>query len=303
MFLKYSQSQNKEIFVGQNKTIFSFTNENESNLDEKTVSSFGEEWLKFDSFTEQEIKVAGDQYFDIVEETILNNESTVLDLGCGTGRWTKYVANKVKIVEAVDPSEAVLAASKLIGDIPNVRITQASVSNIPFDDESFDFIICLGVLHHIPDTQQALSDLCKKLKKNGHILLYLYYSLDNRGTFYKFIFHSSTLIRKLVSKFPQGLKKFTCDVIAVLVYMPLVLLTRFLQVIFGQKKWINKIPLSYYKDKSFNIIRNDALDRFGTPLEQRFSKDEIKTLLRNAGVSETQFSDNEPYWHVLGKKV
>lgn len=303
MFLKYSQPQNKEILIGDNRKIYSFTNENEINLDEKTVLSFGEEWLKFNSFTENEIKIAGDQYFDIVNENILTKETVVLDLGCGSGRWTKYLANKVKMVEAVDPSEAIFAASALLKDNLNVRITQASVSNIPFEDESFDFIICLGVLHHIPDTQQALTDLIKKLKPNGHILLYLYYSLDNRGKLYKLIFKSSTLIRKLVSKCPHGLKKIICDLIAILIYMPLVFLTRILRFILGEKKWINKIPLSYYKDKSFNIIRNDALDRFGTPLEQRFSKLEIKKMLNNAGVLRSEFSNNEPFWHVLGQKI
>ena len=303
MFLKYNQEHTQKITPQSGKEIFSFMTANEINLDQETVSSFGEEWIKFDSFTDEEIKIAGDQYFDIVPAELLDGETSVLDLGCGTGRWTKYVAGKVKFVEAVDPSEAVYSAANLTRDLGNIRITQASVSNIPFDDESFDFIICLGVLHHIPDTQQALTDLCKKLKKNGHILLYLYYSLDNRGFAYKTLFHTSTLFRKLVSRMPKGLKKFTCDVIACTVYMPLVWLTRALRGIFGQKGWIRKIPLSYYADKSFNIIRNDALDRFGTPLEQRFSKKQITEMLQKAGVTQTEFSNNEPFWHVLGQKI
>ncbi len=303
MFLKYSENPNKIIETKIKKNIYSFLTENETNLDQKTVDSFGEEWDKFNSFTDEEIKNAGDQYFDIVNSAILNKESVVLDLGCGSGRWTKYVADKVSIVEAVDPSEAVFSAVNLTQNNPNVRVTQASVSNIPFADNSFDFIICLGVLHHIPDTQQALIDLCKKLKPNGHILLYLYYSLDNRGAFYNFIFKSSTILRKGISKLPHSPKKIICDIIAFIVYMPLVVIVRFLFSIFGKKNWIKKIPLSYYSDKSVNIIRNDALDRFGTPLEQRFSKLEISVMLNNAGISNNKFSSNEPYWHVLGKKL
>ncbi len=303
MFLSYNQEHHKTISTGTGKEIHSFMTSEESNLDVETVSSFGEEWTKFDRFSDEEIKVAGDQYFDIVPEGLLTKNTVVLDLGCGTGRWTKYVAPKVGAVEAVDPSEAVFSAAKLTDDLAHVRITQASVSNIPFADESFDFIICLGVLHHIPDTQQALTDLCKKLKKNGHILLYLYYSLDNRGRGYKLLFHTSTLFRKIVSKLPKGLKKFVCDLIACTVYMPFVWLTRGLRGIFGAKNWIRKIPLSYYADKSFNIIRNDALDRFGTPLEQRFSKKEIEAMLQKAGVSSNTFSNSEPFWHVLGQKL
>ena len=62
------------------------------------------------------------------------------------------------------------------------------------------------------------------------------------------------------------------------------------------------MPLSYYIGKSINVIRNDALDRFGTPLEQRFSKKEIEEMLINAGLEDIVFSERAPYWHVLGKK-
>jgi 2-polyprenyl-3-methyl-5-hydroxy-6-metoxy-1,4-benzoquinol methylase len=300
-FLKYNQEIKKSIDIDTKHVIHSFL-EKDLNFDVKTVDSFGEEWLKFSGFSDEEIKIAGDQYFDIVYNELLNKDTIVLDLGCGTGRWTKYVANKVKLVEAVDPSEAILSAHKLTSDLPNVRITQASVSNIPFDDESFDFIICLGVLHHIPDTQKALIDLCKKMKPNGHLLLYLYYSLDNRGRLYKLLFHISSIIRKVVASLPSGLKKLVCDLIALLVYFPFVSLNRFLKGLFGNKKWIKKLPLSYYADKSMNIIRNDALDRFGTPLEQRFSKIQIEDMLKKAGINNCIFSNNEPFWHVLGKK-
>ncbi|HNP99917.1 MAG TPA: class I SAM-dependent methyltransferase, partial [Bacteroidia bacterium] len=62
------------------------------------------------------------------------------------------------------------------------------------------------------------------------------------------------------------------------------------------------IPLSYYWDKNFKIIRNDALDRLGTPLEKRFSRKLIEIMLTNAGLTEIVFSENEPFWHAVGKK-
>jgi ubiquinone/menaquinone biosynthesis C-methylase UbiE len=302
-FLSYTKSPKKTIYKTDTLEILSFISENDNNIDKKTVDSFGDEWEKFDLFTDDEIKIAGDQYFDIVSANLLTKDTKVLDLGCGSGRWTKYIASKVELVEAVDPSNAVFSALKLNKDELNVRVTQASVSNLPFENESFDFIVCLGVLHHIPDTQKALIDLCKKLKSGGHILLYLYYNLDNRGRLYKLIFYSSTILRKVISKQPKLFKKIICDVLAFVLYFPFISCVKGLYFIFGKKKWIKKIPLSYYSDKSFNIIRNDALDRFGTPLEHRFSKVRISEMLENAGVSENVFSNNEPYWHVLGKKA
>lgn len=301
-FTQYNRLPNKELKLSNDGCIASFLIDNESNLDEDTVKSFGDEWLKFNSFTSEEINVAGNQYFDIVGKGILNKNTVVLDLGCGSGRWTKYVAKKVKLIEAVDPSDAVFSAFNLNQNEKNVRVTQASVSNIPFDDETFDFVICLGVLHHIPNTQKALEDVVKKIRKGGSILLYLYYNLDNRGIFYKSLLQVATIFRIIISKLPHWLKKLCCDLIAIIIYMPLVLITRSLLNIFGMRSWIKKIPLSYYSDKSFNIIRNDALDRFGTPLEQRFSKIQIEQMMLRAGLKTICFSSNEPYWHVLGTK-
>ena len=67
-------------------------------------------------------------------------------------------------------------------------------------------------------------------------------------------------------------------------------------------KWAKLIPLSYYVGKSMNIIRNDALDRFGTPLEKRFSKETIRQMMNDCGLTDVVFSEKMPYWHALGKK-
>ena len=286
-----------------NKQIASFISGAEQNIDKKTVESFGEEWTKFDSFSSQEIKNAGDQYFDIVTEDILNKNTIVLDLGCGTGRWSKYIGDKAGFIEAIDPSAAVFAAHHLTSDMTNIRITQASSDNIPFADESFDLMMSLGVLHHIPDTEMALKSGVRKVKKGGYVLLYLYYALDNRSFLFKSFFYVSALVRFIVSSLPAFLKKIVCDLIAVFIYMPLVLLSKIVKAIFPGSNLYNKIPLSYYIDKSFNIIRNDALDRFGTPLEQRFSRQQIDQMMRNSGLSDIVFSENMPYWHVIGHKL
>ncbi len=271
------------------------------NIDAETVASFGDEWLKFDAFSQEEIKNAGDQYFDIVSSEMLNNSTKVLDLGCGSGRWTKYMADQAGFIEAVDPSEAVFSAASVYGDLPNVRFTQAGIDTIPFEDNSFDFVISLGVLHHIPDTAKALKTLMTKLKPGGYALIYLYYALDNRGALYRLIFNASTLIRKVIASLPKGLKHLVCDLIAVFIYLPFIGISKLVKAIIPGKAYL-KVPLAYYRDKSWNIIRNDALDRFGTPLEQRFSKQEIQEMLEKAGMNRIVFSNGEPYWHVVAQK-
>lgn len=283
-------------------SIADFLSSNEDNLDLETVHSFGKEWDKFSSFDDAEIKKIGDDYFDIVTPHMLNENTIVLDVGCGMGRWSYYVADKVKWVEAVDPSDSIYKAASFLKSKKNIRISKTSVQNLPFHDESFDFVFSLGVLHHVPNTQEAIYRCIDKLKKGGYFLLYLYYNLDNRGFFYKLFFHITNLGRKLISKLPSRIKLIVCDIIAVLVYLPLVFLSKTFKILFPKRKWYKKIPLSYYTDKNFSIIRNDSLDRFGTPLEQRFSQKQIKEMLEKAEMGDITFSQREPYWHVISRK-
>jgi 2-polyprenyl-3-methyl-5-hydroxy-6-metoxy-1,4-benzoquinol methylase len=270
------------------------------NIDEKTVTSFGEEWLKFNTFNDEEIRRAGNEYFDIVPDEYFV-EKSVLDMGCGTGRWTKYVSQKAASIDAVDPSQAIFAAANLLQDCANVRLSQVAVDHLPFADDSFDFVFSLGVLHHIPDTTQAMQKCVNKLKPDGYFLVYLYYNMDNRNVFFKTLFYLSNIVRLGISKLPGKLKRFFCDILAIVIYVPFVFLSIILESI-GLKKIIKHIPLSYYRNKSFTIIRNDSLDRFGTPLEQRFSKETIENMMLNCGLTDIVFSSNEPYWHAIARK-
>lgn len=284
-------------------TISSFLKSDEKNIDKKTVESFGNEWDKFDHFTEAEVKRVGDDYFDIVNEIHINKDKTIaLDIGCGTGRWTKYLAPKVKFVECVDPSKAVFSAAKLLKNEKNIRVSKAGVDNLPFDDNSFDFVFSLGVLHHVPNTKDAIKKCVEKIKPGGYFLVYLYYNLDNRGGVFKSLFWLMNLLRLVISNLPYTIKAFVCDVLAYLIYLPLILVTKWLKYFMPKSNFYKNIPLSWYADKSFKIAKNDSLDRFGTPLEQRFSRKEIEEMLIDAGLSEITFSETEPYWHVIAKK-
>jgi ubiquinone/menaquinone biosynthesis C-methylase UbiE len=298
---EYNQKPIRFLQTGT-KNIASFVSEKDGNIDHSTVKAFGEEWQKFNSFNEEEISTIGDEYFDLVGDNMLTKDMVVLDLGCGSGRWSAYISEKVGQVEAIDPSESVHSATQFLQPFKNIRVTHATVDNIPFENNTFDFLLCLGVLHHIPDTQQALNSAVDKLKPGGLTLLYFYYNFDNRGTLFKLIFKLSDVLRKAISTFPNSLKKITCDLIAIFIYMPLVWVGRLAKWISPHTSFWKKIPLSYYTNKSFTVIRNDALDRFGTPLEQRFSKNEITQMLEKSGLTEIKFSDKTPYWHCIARK-
>ena len=291
----------KAVIKGENKDIYVFSTAGE-NISDLVVRDFGLEWMKFKDYSDKDIRSFAIMYFDILDDTIINKNTYALDIGCGTGRWTKYLSDRIGFIEAIDPSSAVVAADHLLRDVDNVRISKASVETIPFDDETFDFVMSIGVLHHIPDTQKAMIDCVKKVKRGGFFYVYLYHNLDGAGRLTKMIFRCSETLRNYVSKLPPMTKKFACNFLAVTTYLPFVFAGKLLRF-FGLDGIAKRLPLSDYQNKSFFIIRNDALDKYGTTLEQRFSRDEVITLMRNSGLGDIVVSPSSPYYHAIGKKL
>ena len=160
----------------------------------------------------------------------------------------------------------------------------------------------LGVLHHIPDTGLAIKDVSRAIKPGGYFLCYLYYNLENKPMYYKLIFKGVNLVRKIVSNLPQPIKRVTANVIAALVYWPL---ARVSKVVTKLGRNTSNFPLHHYADMPFVMLANDALDRFGTTLEQRFSKVQITEMLGSAGfdLSTLKFSDAEPFWTFSVQKI
>jgi SAM-dependent methyltransferase len=162
---------------------------------------------------------------------------------------------------------------------------------------SQDFGYSLGVLHHVPDTAAAIRSCVALLKPGAPLLLYLYYAFDNRPRWYRALWRISNLGRQGISRLPRGLKRGVTDVIAALVYWPL---ARASLVTERLGFPIDGVPLSHYRHYSFYTMRTDARDRFGTPLEQRFSRDQIAGMMAAAGLIDVRFSDAAPYWCAVG---
>ncbi len=272
------------------------------NLDNATVAGFGDEWSRFDQnglSSEAREQIFND-YFSIFPWEALPQDAAGVDVGCGSGRWAAVVAPRVGKLLLVDASgDAIAVARKNLANAPNVRFEQASVESLPVEDASLDFAYSLGVLHHVPDTAAAIRSIAEKLKSGAPFLVYLYYSFDNRGVVYLGIWKASDMVRRLLSRMPFGLRYWASQALALTIYWPLARMALLLDRIgLCPDNW----PLAYYKDKPFYVLRTDALDRFGTRLEQRFSRAEIRTMLHDAGFKDIRFSDGPPYWCAVGIK-
>jgi hypothetical protein len=87
------------------------------------------------------------------------------------------------------------------------------------------------------------------------------------------------------------------DVLAAVMYWPLARTARIVEMA-GRDP--SSLPLFQYRHRSFYVMRNDSLDRFGTRLEKRYSRDEVLDLLEGAGLENVQFADGPPWWVAVG---
>jgi SAM-dependent methyltransferase len=272
------------------------------NIDTKTVDGFGVEWQRFDQsgLPPSELGSYFETYFDRFPWQSLPPAAVGFDLGCGSGRWAKLVAARVGTLHCVDPSaDALAVARKTLAGAPNVSFHNVGVDSLPFADGSMDFGYSLGVLHHVPDTTAGIAACVAKLKPGAPFLLYLYYAFDNRPLWFRALWAASDRVRKVVSQLPNRTKLLAADAIAGGVYWPLAR-TAALAEKLGVD--VERIPLSFYRRASFYTMRTDALDRFGTRLEQRFTAAEIRTMMERAGLERIQLGEGAPYWRAVGYK-
>ena len=273
------------------------------NIDLKTVNSFGQEWSRFDQSQapEAELRRFFEEYFHVFPWEKLPAHPNGFDMGCGSGRWANFVAPRVAKLHCIDPSEQALeVARKNLAGHTNVELHHASVDTVALPANSLDFGYSLGVLHHIPDTQAALAQCVRLLKTGAPFLVYLYYRFDNRSLVFRMVWAASDVMRKLISSLPQTAKTRLTDALAALVYWPLARTCRVLERVGINAK---NIPLYAYRNASFYTMRTDSLDRFGTPLEHRFTRAEIQQMMQHAGLSDVTFSPHAPYWCAVGFKA
>ena len=277
----------------------------DNNLDLRVARGFGREWSTFrqdsDHLSQQQRQAIFDDYFRIFPWHLLPAGGGVgLDVGCGTGRWSVQVAPRVQHLHLLDPSaEALSVAKDNLRGMNNVSYHLGSVAAIPLPPKSLDFAFSFGVLHHVPDTEAAIAAISDKLKTNAPFLIYLYYALDNRPIWYRLLWRITDFARLVVSRLPHPLRLVISDTVAALIYWPLARVARFMS---RQGRSASALPLSYYADKSFYVMRTDAYDRFCTRLEKRFRRSDIERMLMRTGFKDISFSNAPPFWCAVGIK-
>jgi SAM-dependent methyltransferase len=272
-----------------------------TNADPATVRGFGEEWSRFDqsALDEGEAQRIFEEYFSYFPWHELPDAAEGFDAGCGSGRWAKFVARRVGRLHLVDASEnALQVARRNLAGYPHCEFHVASVDAIPVPEASQDFGYSLGVLHHVPDTAAALRACVARLKDGAPFLVYLYYALDDRPLWFRALWRATDVVRRGVSRLPFRVRAAFAEVVAVSVYWPL---ARTARTVERAGLSPQGIPLAHYRDASFYTMRTDALDRFGTRLEKRFTEADVRALMESAGL-ERVLVYGPRYWCAVGYK-
>ena len=272
------------------------------NLDSKTVEGFGDEWSQFDqsALNDEELQEQFSRFFKVFPWDILSKDAVGLDIGCGSGRWARLVASRIGQLYCLDASpKAIEVTSKNLKHMDNCQFVVSSVGDLPIQNDMVDFGYSLGVLHHIPDTADGIKQCVDKLKPGAPLLLYIYYAFDNRPAWYGWLWQATDLIRRFISSLPFKSRYYISQLIAMLIYYPL---ARTALLLDKMGYDVSSFPLAYYKELHFYSMRTDALDRFGTKLEKRFTASQIKQMMESVGLERIEFSDSVPYWCAVGYK-
>lgn len=268
---------------------------------ENYSGSFGFQWNKFDKTqldrNEDGLDLSKVRFF---AETAWNasvlNGQEILEVGSGAGRFSKVILDHTKAyLYSVDYSDAVSANFMNNGGIAPERFSlfQASVYDMPFEDDAFDKVFCLGVLQHTPDFEQSVACLINKAKPGGEIVVD-WYPINGWWTKLNAKYLLRPLTKKMDQKRLMALIEANIDwLISVHFFLhkiKLGFLTRFLPVCNVKESFPS--DLSYEEIREWSIL--DTFDQYSPEHDhpQRL-KDVIKMFEKNG--AKITFAGVVPY--------
>lgn len=257
-----------------------------SGIRQRTAKSFGYEWEHFGELRSEWHQNFLD-YMRPHDERFFPGR-LVLDVGTGSGRHARQAANLGAKVVAVDLGSAIDVARANLPD--DVLTVQADAEALPLSPKTFDLVMSIGVLHHLPEPERAFRSLLPYVRPGGYVHVYLYWWPPHRV--HRHILRGVTAVRSVTTRMPHRLLHVACYPLAVALLLGCVLPFRVLRRVPAFRRFADGFPLKTYADYPFGVLVNDQFDRFSAPIEHRYERHEVERLLVDAGLEEVQVLEN-----------
>jgi SAM-dependent methyltransferase len=246
---------------------------------ERTFASFGYEWTAFGDVTAEELRF-WDRYFkDVPVEALAG--SLAADIGCGKGRYSRVTASRVAHLVALDGSDAVHSAARNMADLDNVVVVRADLNHAPLRPGAFDFVSCLGVLHHLGDPRRGFEKVSSLVGVDGWLLLYLY-SRDEAKSLRSAGLAVANRLRRLSVRMPHRALRILCYPFALVLYASLVLPGALGEA--AHVSPLSRLPLNGYRRQRLRVLWLDTFDRMSAPIETRYTLSEVAGWFADAGL-------------------
>jgi 2-polyprenyl-3-methyl-5-hydroxy-6-metoxy-1,4-benzoquinol methylase len=253
---------------------------------------WGEQWgrfqlTQFDSFSKKNL--SKDRLEFMLGESInVFKGKKILEVGSGAGRFTELIASTADELYTVDASEAIDYNKKNNSKFNNIHFTQADLFNIPFENGMFDYVICVGVIQHTPDTLMAIDNLWKKVKPGGKLIF------DHYQFSLRYFFGTTELFRFFVKRMDNTKSIEFCKKLVDL-FFPIFWKIRKSTTL---KRILKKIiPLGIDTSKTrdsfnYNDLKDwtylDTHDALADPIKNLISKSEMIKILSNIKSSKIE---------------
>jgi SAM-dependent methyltransferase len=267
----------------------------EDRLKTRTGESFGYEWEHFGELREEWQKNFRD-YLQPHDPAALRGQ-LLLDVGTGSGRHSRQAHEAGAAVVAVDVGRSIDTARRNLP--PDVLTVQADAERLPFRPGTFDVVMSIGVLHHLPDTERAFRRLVPLAREGGIVHVYLYWVPPRRG--HQRALRVVDLARRVTTRLPHRVLHPLCYPIAAGLFASCVIPYRVARRRPRLARLAAAFPLKAYADYPFAVCVNDQFDRFSAPVERRFTKDEVRRLFVSAGLEDVTVLPNNG-WVASGRR-
>ncbi len=287
-FFKNKFSENERVYIFDN--------------DDKYTGNFSSQWKDFnlvqvDSYNKTNISwdYLNDLMFDKIENLDGKN---VLEIGCGSGRFTEHIVKKAKTCVSVDLSKAIFY--NVSKGRKNLILIKSDFLNLEIN-EKFDIVICRGVLQHTPHPNKSIIKLFDFVKNDGYVY-FDYYKKPRLGIMHPKYFFWRPLIQRI----------FTYKTFKIFLEKNIVRLLFFKNIL--RKISINSnfisdtlIPIWDFREKKYKISKElfenwtilDTLDGIYAKFDYPKSNKEIVNLLKNNNINIIDNNKNRNF--ICGK--